>query len=75
MLQLLHLDVLKIDQVLYTRCAREAAGGVDDVRGGVDPLQVCSLASLTRYASFAPSARERPNAIDPDGRPNTSKSK
>ena len=32
MLQLLYLDVLKIDRVWHMRYAWEAAGGVDDIR-------------------------------------------
>jgi hypothetical protein len=62
MLQLLLLDVLKIDQVLHMRCAWEAADDVDDiwsgmgdvrssacdVRGGAGPLLVRSLGSMTR---------------------------
>ena len=54
MLQLLHLDISKVDRVLYMECAWEAADGVDDVRGGVGDAQgsvgrllVRSLASLT----------------------------
>ena len=54
MLQLLHLNVLKVDQVLHMRCAWEAAGGADDIRGGMGnvrsdagPLLVRSPASPT----------------------------
>ena len=53
-LQLLYLDVSKVDPVLHMGCVWEAAGGADDVRGGVGnvrgsagPLLVCSLASMT----------------------------
>jgi hypothetical protein len=35
MLRLLHLNVLKVDRVLHMGCAWEAAGGADDVCGGV----------------------------------------
>ena len=62
MLQLLHLDVSKVDRVLHTRCAWKAVGGADDVRDGVGdvrgsignaqvnvgPLLVHSLVSPTR---------------------------
>ena len=55
MLQLLHLDVSKIDRVLHIGCTWKAAGdaddvwgGVGDVRGGAVPLLVGSLASPTR---------------------------
>jgi hypothetical protein len=40
MLQLLHLDVSKIDRVLHMGCAWKAVGGVDDVRGGVGDVRV-----------------------------------
>jgi hypothetical protein len=53
-LQLLHLDVSKVDRVLHMGCTWEAADGVDDVWGGVGdiqggtgPLLVRSLASPT----------------------------
>ena len=56
MLQLLHLDVSKIDRMLYMEYVWEAAGGADnilggvgDVRNGVGPLLVRSLASPMRY--------------------------
>jgi hypothetical protein len=56
-LQLLYLDVSKVDRVLHMGCTWEAAGGMDDVRGGMDNvgggaglLLVHSLASPTRYA-------------------------
>jgi hypothetical protein len=55
MLQLLHLDILKVDRVLHMGCTCEAAGGADDIRGGVGdalgsvgPLLVRFLTSLTR---------------------------
>ena len=55
MLQLLHLDVLKVDRVLHIGCAWEAADGVNDIQGGVGdarsdagPLLVRSLTSPTR---------------------------
>jgi hypothetical protein len=38
MLQLLHLDVSKVDRGLHTGCAWEAASGVGDVWGGAGPL-------------------------------------
>ena len=38
MLQLLHLDVSKIDRVLHMGCPSEMAGGAGDVRGGAGPL-------------------------------------
>jgi hypothetical protein len=54
MLQLLHPDVFKVDQVLHIGCAWEAADSADDVRGGLGdiqdsagPLPVRCLASLT----------------------------
>jgi hypothetical protein len=54
MLQLLHSDVLKVDRVLYLRCAWEAIGGagdvwcsVGDVQDDTGPLLVRSLASPT----------------------------
>jgi hypothetical protein len=49
MLQLLHLDVSKVDRVLHMGCTWEAAGGADDVRGSAGPLLVRSLTNLTRY--------------------------
>jgi hypothetical protein len=55
MLQLLHLDVLKVDRVLHMGYAWEVAGGANDVRGGmgdvrgsVGTLLVRSLKSPTR---------------------------
>ena len=39
MLQLLHLDVSKVDQVLCMGCVWEAAGSVDDVRDSVGDVQ------------------------------------
>jgi hypothetical protein len=48
MLQLLHLDVSKVDRVLHMRIMWEAAGGAGDVRGGASPRLVCSLVSPTR---------------------------
>jgi hypothetical protein len=55
MLQLLHLDILKVDRLLHMGCACEAAGGADDVLGGVGdvlggagPLLVRFLTSLMR---------------------------
>jgi hypothetical protein len=48
MLQLLHLDVSKVDRMWHTGCPWEAAGGADDVRGGAEPLLARSLASPTR---------------------------
>jgi hypothetical protein len=54
MLQLLHLNVLKVDRVLHMGCAWKAASGMDNiwggmggVRSGVGPLLVRSLVSLT----------------------------
>jgi hypothetical protein len=46
--QLLHLDVSNVDQVLYMGCAWKVAGGVGDVRDGMGPLLG---RSLTRCAS------------------------
>jgi hypothetical protein len=47
MLQMLHLNILKVDQVLHMRCAWKAAddtgdvrGSVGDVRGDVDPESI-----------------------------------
>jgi hypothetical protein len=55
MLQLLHLDVLKVDQVLHIGCTWKAASsagnvlsGVSDVWGGVGPLVMHWLASPMR---------------------------
>jgi hypothetical protein len=48
MLQLLYLNVSKVDQVLHMECMWEAAGDSHDVRGGVGTLPVRSLASPTR---------------------------
>jgi hypothetical protein len=39
MLQQLYLNVSKVDQVLHIRCAWEAAGGTDDVWGGVGDVR------------------------------------
>jgi hypothetical protein len=54
MLQLLHMDVSKVDQVLHMGFAWEAAGGTGHVRrgagdvwGGMSPLLVCLLACPT----------------------------
>jgi hypothetical protein len=54
MLQQLHLDVSKVDQVLHMRCTWEAADGMGDIRGGAGPLQVRSLdaRSLPVRAAF-----------------------
>jgi hypothetical protein len=54
MLQRLHLDVSKVDQVLHMRCMWEAADGMGDIRGGAGPLQVRSLdaRSLSVRATF-----------------------
>ena len=48
MLQLLHLDVSKVDRVLHMGYAWEATSGADDVRGGVGPLLVRSLVRARR---------------------------
>ena len=39
MLQLLHLDVTKVERVLHMGYAWEAAGGAGDVLGGVGDVQ------------------------------------
>ena len=49
MIQLLYLDVSKVDRVLYMGCTWKVAGGADDVRGSAGPLLLRSLASPTRY--------------------------
>jgi hypothetical protein len=54
MLQLLHLDVSKVDRVLYMRCAWKAAGGANDVRGGV--------ANLMRYVLVHSLCGQHPDA-------------
>ena len=76
MLQLLHLDVSKIDRVLHMGCAWEATDGADDVRGDVgdvrgdvDPLLVRSFASPTCYALVCSLCSQHPDASAPDGRP------
>jgi hypothetical protein len=55
MLQLLHLDVSKVDRVLHMGCVWEVVGGTDDVRGGAGDAHgdvgstACALeASATR---------------------------
>jgi hypothetical protein len=52
-LQLLHLDVLKIDRVLHMGYTWEAAGGTDDVRGGMGRAArahyLCALSLARRY--------------------------
>jgi len=55
MLQLLYLDVSKVDRVLHMKFAWEAAGGAGDVgggtgdvSGGASPLLEHWLASSTR---------------------------
>jgi len=83
-LQLLYLDISKIDQVLHIECMWEAAcgandrddvrGGVGEVRGGTGLLLVRSLASPMRYTLVCSSARRRPNNSTLDGRPEASKS-
>jgi 4-alpha-glucanotransferase len=40
LLQLLHLDILKIDQVLHMSYAWEVSGGESDVRGSAGSLLV-----------------------------------
>ena len=50
MLQLLHLDVLKVDRVMHMGFAWEVTSGAGDVRGGTDLLLVQSLASPKRQA-------------------------
>jgi hypothetical protein len=42
-LQLLHIDVSKVDRVLHMGCAWEAASGVGGVRDGTTPLMWRSL--------------------------------
>jgi hypothetical protein len=39
MLQLLYLDVSKVDLVLQMGCTWEATGGADDIRGSVGDVQ------------------------------------
>jgi hypothetical protein len=39
MLQLLYLDISKVDQVLHIGCAWEEAGGTDDVWGDVGDVR------------------------------------
>jgi hypothetical protein len=55
MLQLLHLEISKVDRLLHMGCAWKVTdgagdirGGVGDVRSGMGPLLVRSLASRTR---------------------------
>jgi hypothetical protein len=66
MLQLLYLNISKVNRVLHMRCVWEATGGtndvwgsVGDVRDGTEPLLVRFLASPTRSRSFAPNAGQR----------------
>jgi hypothetical protein len=47
MLQLLHLNISKVDQVLHMGYMQKAAGGAHNIWGGVDPLLVHSLAHPT----------------------------
>jgi hypothetical protein len=61
MLQLLHLNILKVDLVLHIGCTWEAAGGTDDARGGMSdvrssagPLLVRLLASPSRQTLAPP---------------------
>jgi hypothetical protein len=63
MLQLLHLGVSKVDQVLHMRCVWEAVDGTDDVQGGVGDVgaardHYCCASSQAHCArgSFAPCA-------------------
>jgi hypothetical protein len=44
MLQLLHLNISKVDQVLHMGYMQKAAGGAHNIWGSVDPLLVHSLA-------------------------------
>jgi hypothetical protein len=39
MLQLLHLDASKVDQMLHIGCVGKAVGSADDVRGGVGDVR------------------------------------
>jgi hypothetical protein len=73
MLQMLHLDVSKVDRVLHMGWAWEAAGGVGNVRGGAGPPMVRSLANPTRYALVC-SVRTCLDACAPDRRSGASKS-
>jgi hypothetical protein len=83
MLQLSHLDVSKVDQVLHMGCVWKAVGGVSNVQGGAGPLLVHSLASLMRWVltrslcGHRPDASARIECPDPSariGRPGASKS-
>ena len=47
MLQLLHLDISKVDRVLHNGCAWKAAGGVGDIQSDAGPLLVRFLTSPT----------------------------
>jgi hypothetical protein len=47
-LQLLHLDVSKIDRVLYIECVWEAAGGAGALLGRSLASLMCWGCSLTR---------------------------
>jgi len=49
MLQLLYLDVSKVDRVLHMEYAWETASGMDDVRDDAGPLLVRFLVSPMRY--------------------------
>jgi hypothetical protein len=60
MLQLLNLDVSKLDQRLHMGCACEAAGDAGNVRGGTGPLLGCSLAR--EYRSMLAPCIECPGA-------------
>jgi hypothetical protein len=69
MLQLLHVNVSNVDQVLHMGRVWEAAsdvddvrGGMDDVRGGTRQLLVRSFASSTRWALIRSLCKQRPDA-------------
>jgi hypothetical protein len=66
MLQLLHLDALKIDQMLHVGGVWEAADGVDDVQDGAGLLLGRLLASPTRSGARSFAKRVPSDASDLD---------
>jgi hypothetical protein len=74
MLQLLHLNVSKIDWVLHMGCVWEAAGDADDVRAAWAHCWCAPSRARLALRSFTPSAWQRPDASVPYVRPGASKS-
>ena len=63
MLQLLHLDVSKVDQLLHMGCVWEAAGGASGVRGGAGDIRGDTSDFWGRYGPTAGTLTRKPNTL------------